>query len=70
MEIEKSTRIQEAHGLWELSVARVAALAECQTDTLTERATASHVTRLLVAASKDERAAFRNWQAVSKECGA
>jgi len=27
--IESATRIQEAHGLWELAIARLAAFAEC-----------------------------------------
>lgn len=65
--IDPSQRIQEAHGLWELSVARVAALVE-----VIEAVTIapSKLLWLLLEASKAERAAFENWQRVSKECGA
>ncbi len=52
-------RIEEAHGLWELQVARLAALVE-----------GGVRGSLLKAASKDEREAFTNWQRVSRECGA
>jgi hypothetical protein len=52
-------RIQEAHGLWELAIARLAAFAECGA----KPARIAH-------ASQAERDAFANWQRVSKECGA
>lgn len=70
--IESSQRIQEAHGLWELQVARLAAMTEALSfvrldDSLDTRGTYRQV---LMQASADERAAFQNWQAVSKECGA
>lgn len=57
--LEPASRIEEAHGLWELLVARVAAFVEAGADK-----------RALMAASKEERDAFLNWQRVSKECGA
>jgi hypothetical protein len=52
-------RIDEAHGLWELAIARVAALVESGASGA-----------LLSQASRDERDAFRNWQRVSREYGA
>lgn len=57
--LQSSARIQEAHGLWELLVARLAAFVEsgARPDQIAE-------------ASSAERAAFRNWQDVSKACGA
>jgi len=57
--MQPAQRIQEAHGLWELQVARLAAFAEAGAERprITE-------------ASKEERDAFHNWQTVSKECGA
>lgn len=57
--IEVGQRIQEAHGLWELQVARLAAFAEIGAPR-----------KLMVSASRDERAAFANWQSVSRDCGA
>lgn len=57
--MDPSTRIQEAHGLWELTITRLAAFVECGADPAS-----------LQQASKDEREAFTNWQRVSKECGA
>lgn len=60
--IANEQRILEAHGLWELAVVRVAAIAE--------PALTAGNRKLLAAASKDEREAFLNWQRVSRECGA
>lgn len=57
--IQPGQRIQEAHGLWEMQIARLCGLVEGKADR-----------KLLDSASKDEREAFRNWQRVSKECGA
>lgn len=70
--IENSQRIQEAHGLWEMQIARLAGLVEALSfvrldDPLDTRGTYRQV---LIQASADERVAFLNWQAVSKECGA
>lgn len=53
-------RIEEVHGLWELAVARVCALAHA----LVER---DPVAQSLVDAVNDERAAFRAWTDVSAE---
>ena len=53
-------RIEEAHGLWELCVVRVAAMAELLSY-------AEMQSPLLLQAVKDERAAFINWQKVSRE---
>lgn len=64
--IEPSQRIQEAHGLWELQVVRLAAAVEHLLATNIGQISFE----LVRDASADERAAFRNWQAVSKECGA
>ena len=58
-QIQAGQRIQEAHGLWEMQIARLCGLVEGKADR-----------RRLDAASKDEREAFANWQRVSKECGA
>jgi DNA-binding FadR family transcriptional regulator len=57
--MKKTQRIQEAHGLWELAIARLAAMVEADADRARIRI-----------ASTDEREAFRNWQRVSKDCGA
>lgn len=70
--VDASQRIQEAHGLWELQVARLAGLTEALSfvrldESLDTRGTYRQV---LIQASIDERAAFQNWQAVSRECGA
>ncbi len=56
-------RIEEAHGLWELCVARVAAMAELLSYIEMQ-------SPLLSQAVKDERVAFSHWQNVSKEAGA
>lgn len=52
-------RIEEAHGLWELAVVRLAAMAESGASK-----------RLVKNAVKAERKTFRNWQRISKKCGA
>lgn len=52
-------RIEEAHGLWELAVVRLAAMVE-----------ADAPRGLLSGASADEREAFRRWREVSREAGA
>lgn len=49
-------RIEEAHGLWELAVARVAALAE-----------AGAARPLMARAVAEERAYFNAWAAISDE---
>lgn len=54
-------RIEEAHGIWELEVVRVAALAEAAAR-LTD---ARRLRPLLVAARAAERAAFHYWQVIS-----
>lgn len=64
-DIDPRRRIDEAHGLWELAVTRVAALLEAHVS----METGIHGW-LLVQASTDERTAFTNWQRVSKDCGA
>ncbi len=58
-EMDVSRLIDEAHGLWELAVTRLAALVEARVGA-----------PLLSQASKDERDAFANWKRVSRECGA
>lgn len=64
--IEPSQRIQEAHGLWELQIARLASAVEH----LLATNNPSVSFELVRDASKAEREAFTNWQSVSKECGA
>lgn len=49
-------RIEEAHGLWELDAARLAALVEAGASR--DRLNAAH---------KEERASFAWWKAVSRE---
>lgn len=58
-DLEARTRIEEAHGLWELRIARVAALVE-----------GGAAAELLQRASAEERDAFDNWQRISRELGA
>jgi len=57
--MDPGRRVEEAHGLWELAIARLAAFVEC----------GAKPTQL-AKASADERGAFENWQRVSRECGA
>lgn len=57
-------RIEEAHGLWELAVARLSAFAEIGARLgLTD----SVFTDMLAAASLKERAAFAIWERISRE---
>lgn len=49
-------RIEEAHGLWELAIVRLAVLAEARASS-----------KLIAEAVKKERKAFEHWQAVSDE---
>lgn len=53
-------RIEEAHGLWELAVQRVAALAEIAVEL-------GRVPVTMHEAVVEERAAFRRWQDVSRK---
>jgi len=66
LNVTPEQRIEEAHGLWELAVARVAAIAEV--------AVALGFPPALIPSLADatlrERETFLNWRAVSKECGA
>lgn len=57
-------KIEEAHGLWELQVARVAAMVEILFDDTTVILTALQAESLRDASDK-ERVAFEHWQNVS-----
>lgn len=63
-DLEPKDRVEEAHGLWELAVTRVALLVE--------NCCSGHPTSLAMMkqCSSEERDAFKNWQAVSREVGA
>lgn len=58
-------RIEEAHGLWELAVTRVAAIAEVLSATPRDMVVVP--VDLLASAVKLEREAFACWQDVSRE---
>lgn len=65
MTLEPEHAIEEAHGLWELQVSRVAAMVEILFDDNTATVTSIQM-ETLRDASDDEREAFAHWQEVSK----
>lgn len=62
-------RIEESHGLWELAIARVSAISGCICVAQGLKPDKC-VFRQLQDAVTEEREAFKNWQRVSRECGA
>ena len=61
-------KIEEAHGLWELAVVRLAALAELIAIDTSLGTASFHV--IFSKAAEDERIARKNWIAVSEEATA
>jgi len=52
--MDSRDKIEEAHGLWEMAIVRLAAMAELNAPAV-----------LITRAVEEERAAFRNWREVS-----
>lgn len=57
-DLSVSEVIEEAHGLWELAVVRVSALAEVAANDAGD----ARLTEMLLRACRDERAAFSTWR--------
>ena len=64
------TRINEAHGLWELAVVRVSAFVEIALLFRKDGLAPTKFYNLVWVAAREEREAYDNWKRVSRECGA
>ncbi len=65
-DLSPKERVEEAHGLWELQVTRVAMFAEMICLCNGQGLSLGELKRVVAA----EREAFKNWQETSRECGA